>query len=374
MNFLVFIFVLGLLVLFHEFGHFIFAKIFSVRVEEFAFGFPPKLWSKKIGETTYAINLVPFGGYVKLYGETGEGNKKDKKNFVNKKAWQKIIILGAGVVMNWVLAYLIFSVFYLWGGRPILPGAENHPFIIDTRKVVVRNVVEGSPASQAGIKAGSLVYKVEGVDVKNTGDVVSLIQKKASVDKGAQITIDFQENGKLITKKMPVYQESQVDGKSFYRVGLIMEEGGKVKSVWWAVPYVAFMETGRIIKVTLISFADTLRDSFKTGRLSDQLGGPVAIYVVTGSAAKAGFGILMQIVAVLSITLAILNILPFPALDGGHILFISLERILGRSISERLKHTINFLGFCLLLIMIILVTFNDLTRFGILESLKGWLK
>lgn len=370
---LAFIFVFGLLVFAHELGHFLTAKFFGVRVDEFAFGFPPKLWSIKKGGTKYAINLIPFGGYVKLYGEEGEGNKKDSKNFLSKKAWQKSLILAAGVILNLVLAYLILTGFYLFGGKPLAAGMENHRNIIDTRRVEVTEVVAGTPAEKAGITAGAIIEKVDGTVVHGSDTVFDAVQKKTADNKTAQLMIEFSKDGQTSAKEVATYTEKAVsDGHEYeyQRIGIAMVDAGGIRSKWWAAPGIALTETGRLIKLTFEGFGSVISESFRNMKLSDQLGGPVAIYVLTGNAAKMGFGTLIQVVAILSITLAIINIMPFPALDGGHIFFILLEKAIRRPIPDKVKQAINLAGFCLLLLLIVLVSAKDLDRFGIFKAIK----
>lgn len=370
---LAFIFVFGLLIFVHELGHFLTAKFFGVRVDEFAFGFPPKLWSIKKGETKYAINLIPFGGYVKLYGEEGEGNKKDSRNFLSKTAWQKIAILAAGVFLNLALAYLILMGFYLFGGKPLAPGMENHKNIIDTRKVEVTEVVAGTPAEKAGISVGAIIEKVEGAEVRDSDAVFSAVQTKTKNNKEAGILIEFSKDGQTEAQEITTYAEKSTSGGQEYeyqRIGIAMVDAGGIRSEWWAAPGIAFSETGRLIKLTFEGFGSVIGESFRNMKLSDQLGGPVAIYILTGNAAKMGFGTLIQVVAILSITLAIINIMPFPVLDGGHIFFILLEKVIRRPIPDKLKQAINLAGFCLLLLLIVLVSAKDLDRFGIFKAIK----
>jgi len=372
---LAFIFVFGVLVFVHELGHFLAARTFGVRVEEFAFGFPPRIWGKKRGDTTYAINLIPFGGYVKMTGEEGDGKKNDPKNFQSKKGWQKVIILSAGVLMNLLLAYGLLVGFYAFGGKALLPGMGEHKFVENTQAVLVSEVVPDSPAEKAGITSGTIIKMVDGKEVFSTQEGFAAIQSVTEGKDGASVELVISKNGDIKTITVGTYPEkveSNGNITEYQRIGITMEDTGKIQSKIWAAPVVAAAETFRLTKMTLTSLGDVFVESIKNLKLSDQLGGPVAIFMVTGTAAKMGMSTLLQVIIILSLTLAIINIMPFPALDGGHILFIGLEKILGREIPDKIKRTVNLIGFCLLLLLIVLISIKDLGRFGIFQTVKEW--
>lgn len=363
---LAFIFVFAVIVLFHEGGHYLLAKRFGVQVDEFAFGFPPRLWSKKKGETTYAINAIPFGGYVRLLGEDG---KKDKNpaNLNNKLPWQKAIIFASGVFMNFVLAWLLLFGFYLFGGQAIIDGMWNYPGIINNQRVLITEVEEKSPAATAGIMPGDKIISANGFDVHNNSAVFFQVQISKKEEKPVLVKIE-NENGVRESELKTYTDKIEVDGEEMEveRIGVTMETTGKIRAQWYAAPIVATKELGRLTKMTVVGIYDFFKTLVKTLKISENVGGPVAIAKITGAAAKIGFGAVIQTIILLSIVLGVFNILPFPALDGGHILFLGLEKIFRREIPTEIKSIVNIIGFGLLLLLIIAVTFKDVIKFNIL--------
>lgn len=366
---LAFIFVFGLLVFAHEAGHFGAAKLFKVKVIEFAFGFPPKIWAKKIKDTIYAINAIPIGGYVRLFGEDGEGkNKKD--SLESKKPWQKATVFGAGVFMNVVLAWLLLTGFYLVGGRALIPGMWEHSGIINNQKVMVVDVAKDSPAQKEGILAGDQITTVNGKKVYSDDLLFTEVQKSTPEK---PVTVIIKRDNQEFEKKISSYTDkikSNDKEVEVRRIGISMETKGNIRSVWYLAPWNAAKETGKILKITIVGFVDFFKTVFTKFRVAEGVGGPVAIFSYTGVAASLGFGVLIQFTAILSISLAVLNILPFPALDGGHIFLLGIEKLSGKKIKKETKETINKIGFAILLILIVLVTLSDLGKFGIFNFLK----
>lgn len=373
-TFIAFIAIFSLLVLVHEIGHFLAAKRAGVRVEEFGIGLPPRIWSRKRGETRYAINLIPLGGYVKLYGE--EGAKDDSpKNLQNKKPLQKVLIFGAGVLMNLFLAYLLLTGFYLFGGRVIIDGMEAYPGIINNQRVVVEEVEKGTPAFREGIQEGDIIISVNG-KVASFSSTVSA-EVAASKQSGTAATVVIERNGQELIKNLEPYTDKiVVKGKEYeiQRIGIVMGNTGKIRARWYLAPVIALRETVRLTWLSVRGVGDFLRTLVSSFKISENVGGVVAIYTLTGAAAGMGFGALLQLTVLLSLALAAFNILPFPALDGGHILFVLIEKIRGKEISQNTKSLVNLIGFGLLLVLVIAITWTDLGRFGILDKIKGIFK
>lgn len=362
-TFLAFIFVFSLIVFVHEFGHFITARIFGVRVEEFAFGFPPRIWSKKGKKTEYAINLLPIGGYVRLFGEDGE-RSKEKDNLQNKKPWQKAVIFAAGVIMNFLLAWFLLTGFYLIGGKSFISGMEGHKGVINTQQVFVTDVVKGSPAEKNDLQKGDQIISVDGKEVSGYEAVFAAVQE-AKVGGKKEVALTIKRGDQLQEKKLATYTEKIQDGKNSIeveRVGISMDAKGKIMTPFYLAPIVGIQEEVRIAKLTIVGFGGFFKQIFTEFRISQDVGGPIAIVQMSGNAARLGASALLQFVVILSVTLGVLNILPFPALDGGHILFLAIEKIMGREIPTSVKETINKIGFGLLLLLIAVVTFKDLTR------------
>lgn len=374
MTFVAFIIIFSLLVFIHELGHFLSAKKAGVTVLEFGIGMPPKIWSKKKGETTYAINLIPLGGYVKLLGE--EGAKDDSpKNLQNKKPIQRIAIFAAGVFMNFLLAYLLLTGFYLFGGRSVIAGMEKYRGIINTQRVVVAEVEAESPAAKEGIKAGDIILKVNGTEIFYSSDVSHQVAESKRSEKDAVIVL--KRGDEILEKKLQTYTDKvTLDGREYeiQRIGILMENTGKIRAKWYMAPVIAAQETARLLYLSVEGIIDFLITLFSTFKLSENVGGVVAIYSLTGAAADMGFDALLQLTILLSLALAAFNILPFPALDGGHIMFVVIEHVSGKKINDNLKGLLNLIGFGLLLILVIAITFSDLGRFGILERVKGFFK
>lgn len=370
---LAFIFVFGVLVFIHELGHFLAAKKMGVRVDEFAFGFPPKIWSWKKGNTTYAINAIPIGGFVKLYGEEGEGAKK-QDSLASKKPWQKTVVFAAGVAMNLALAWILLVIFYLVGGKPLIPAMGDFRQIKNTQTVTISEVAAGSPAEKNGVKSGQTVKLINQKEIHTTGDVYEAIRAGADDNGNKSVLVTVIENGTEQTKKITTYKDEIESGgqkTTVNRIGIVMTETGKIQSAWWAAPWIALKETGKIIELNIVGMFNFFKGIILGGHLSKDVGGPVAIAQLSGGAARLGVIVLIQFIAVLSIAVAILNILPFPALDGGHIAFIGIEKIMRREVPARIKNTINWAGFGLLLLLMAVVTVNDLVRIGLIDKIKG---
>lgn len=369
---LAFLLVLGVLVFVHEFGHFSAARFFKVWVQKFAFGFPPKIFSKKVGETEYTVNLIPFGGYVLMYGEEG-GHEKDERSFTSKKTWQKVIILAAGVFMNLVLAWVIFTAFYLFGGKSIITGMDGYKHVTNNEHVYVTAVRAESPAEQAGIKSGTMIVSVDGQIVHNNVSVANGVYEVTKNDPKKPVTISFTTDGKTYTKSIVTEQET-IGGQKIQAIGITMEERGTTKSVWYLAPWYGLLTTGRIMWLTIVGLWGLLVSIFTKFQVGNAVGGPVAIYSYSGIFARMGFWALAQFIAILSISLALINILPFPALDGGHIAILVIESVRGKKISDKTKQAINNVGFGLLLLLMVGLVFRDLANLGVFEKIKGIFK
>lgn len=345
---IVLIFIIGLLVFVHEFGHFITAKKAGCRVLEFGFGFPPRIFSVKKGETTYSLNLIPLGGFVKIFGEEGEG-KEDKRSFAAKSVSKRALILFSGVAMNFVLAFFLFSLGAYIGSPEVVDSGS------DNIKVHILNVSKNSPAEEAGIKMGDIVLKINGNDVKNYEDV----KKYVSVTSTDKINVLIERGGKAFEKEA-IFRKNPPSGEGSLGVELV--QTGIVRyppltALWVGLKTTFLMTTG-----IFIFLYELIKELFITGTAEVQVAGPVGIAVMTGEAIKMGISYLIQFVAVLSVNLAVINILPFPALDGGRILFLGIEKIIKRKVSPSFENAVHTFGFILLIILMIAVTFKDISR------------
>lgn len=361
---LAFLLVFSVIVLVHEAGHYFSARLFKVQVNEFALGFSPRIWSKKRGNTIFTINAIPLGGYVRLLGEDG---KKDDNpaNFNNKKPWQKFIIFGSGVFMNFVFAWILLLFFYLFGGTAIIDKMWDHPGVNNTQRVVVSSVEAESPAV-GQIIPGEKILRVNNSEVFTNSAVSRKIQDAGAGGLPVVLKIEGAEGIRDVEPK--TYKDTiTVNGneKEIQRVGVALETVGEVRADWYMAPIVATKELFRLTKMTFLGAYDFFKTLVTSFRVSEDVGGPVAIAQITGAASETGFGALVQVVILLSIALGVFNILPFPALDGGHILFLAIEKVIRREIPLEVKGYINFAGFALLLLLIIVVTFRDVGRLGL---------
>ncbi|KKQ95259.1 MAG: Membrane-associated zinc metalloprotease [candidate division CPR2 bacterium GW2011_GWC1_39_9] len=357
-NILSFIFVFGLIVFVHEFGHFFMARRAGCRIDEFGFGFGPKLFGWKKGETKYAIKLFPIGGYVKIYGEEGGEDTNNPKSFASKTPLQKFSILIAGVTMNFILAIVILTGIFIVGFKPLIPQNYNLPGIIDNQKVLIQGVAESSPAQKAGIEGGWEVKSVNGKKAGNSLVFAGMVNEKV----GQPIDIVLQKDGQ--TKEFRIIPER--DDK-IYKIGVYLEDSGTIRAPFYLAPVDAIIWSWDLGKLTIVGFYQFFEQLFTSFSVAENVTGPVGIYKATGAIAYMGFDYLMQFTAIISLTLAIMNLLPIPALDGGHIFILGLEKITKRKLDEKAKNTAALVGFSLLILLMIIITWKDLIRFDIIK-------
>lgn len=376
---IVFIIILGVLVLIHELGHFLMAKKTGVLVEEFGFGLPPRVWGKKIGETIYSINLLFFGGFVKLFGEEYQELKGVKQNinrsFVSKKPHQKTLIVLSGVFMNIFLAVVIY--YALLAGNNFqsepLPLFNNYKFRFgeESGRVVVTNVVKGSPAFAAGVNQEDIVmrFKIDGgnwTEIQSGQQLIKDISKFENIP----VTIDFYNLKNGVKKTLvirPVYDKKlkrAVIGIQMIDSVIIAYQtpGEKIFS--------GFLHSYNITAYNLKTFAYFFQTAYRQKNIelvSESVSGPIGIFAVIADLVKTSgnkfFINLLNIIAALSLSLAIMNVLPFPALDGGRLIFILYEWITGKHANPKIEYYVNLVGFCLLIGLAILISFNDIMRF-----------
>ncbi len=351
---IIFLLVIGVLILVHEFGHFIMAKKIGVKVEEFAIGFPPRLFSIKRGETEYSINLIPLGGYVKMLGELEHSS--DKRAFENQTPGKRFVIAIAGVLMNVILAWVILTIGFAVGMSPVVSSPDSIPGKKLSSEIIIAGFEKDSPAEKAGLAGGDIVL---GASVgNNSADFNSIkdLQNFSAQHKGEKVTIKYKRDNKVDQKEV-------LELSNDAPLGVVIVEKSIIKVPWYKAPYVALHETYEIVKLTFSFFGDLVRKLFSTGKVEEGVGGPVAIYVYTGLAIKAGVMVLLQFVALLSINLAVINILPFPALDGGRLVFIVLEKLFRkRVIKEKVENIIHMVGYALLILLIVAITYRDVAN------------
>lgn len=355
-TFLIFLAVIAVLVLSHEFGHFIFAKVRGVRVDEFGFGFPPRIFGMKFGETLYSINLLPFGGFVKIYGEDTTEAASDPRNFASRSFSDRFWIIFAGVLMNMLLAYLLFTFGHILG----LPSVVDESNAAYAKDAVVRivEVVPGSPAETSGIKLGdairSVAYGTETLDVQNIQQVQDFIKSHT----GRQILLTLErEQEELILAVTP--RENPAPGEG--AVGIAMLKTGIVKTPIWKAPWeglkTTYYATRGVGEGLALFFGNLFRGIFM-----EEVSGPVGIAQAAGQAGRLGFIYLLHLTALMSVNLALLNLLPIPALDGGRIFFLLIEKIRGTPLNIRVTQMVHAVGFVALIALMLLITYRDIAK------------
>lgn len=351
---LVFIIVLSILVLVHELGHFFAAKLQGVRVEEFGLGLPPRIYGISYKGTIYSINLLPFGGFVKLFGEEYKQIEDKKLNtseihgsFVHKTTFQKSLIITAGVICNFLLGFLITSYIFTSGVS------------IPTDKVIVTKVMKNSPAYFSGIQKNDQIYsiatnkKVE--RIKTSENLIALTKKYA----GTTIQLTIKRNSSFIPLSIiPRKKPAQDQGP----LGIVISNSKIVKYPISIALIKGFQESIKVITLTATEFGKIILKAIQLQPVAVDVLGPIGIYYLTSEVAKSGIYQLLQLMALLSLNLAFINILPFPALDGGRLAMILYEGITKKRINPNIESKLNYIGFGFLLILILLISIKDITQ------------
>lgn len=414
---LVFIIILGILIFVHELGHFVMARRNGIKAEEFGFGFPPraigiqflegekmekvaeseeidaviegerelivdkktevdvlyhkKKWRWIFGKrdterewenkdqlnegTIYSLNWFPLGGFVKIKGEDGE-HANEPDSFVSKSAWVRIKVLAAGVTMNFILAWLVVSLALTIGAPQEVDNARGYAKDL---KIQISEVNQGSLAEKMGIKVGDEILQFKTVE-----DVQSFIGSNA----GKEITLNIKRGNTLLDLKgVPQFDESV--GRGLLGVGLV--QTAIVSYPWYQALVEGIIVTWRMVEMVFITFYEVIKGLIVGQHVAVEVAGPVGIVYFTKQVTELGFVYILQFIAILSVNLGIINILPFPALDGGRILFILIEKVKGRPVSAKLEQAIHTVGFVLLITLMLFVTFRDVVRFDIWAKLTN---
>lgn len=354
LNIIVFIIILGILVLAHEFGHFIAAKKIGVKVEEFAFGFPPTLWSRIKGQTKYMINAIPFGGYVKLFGEDG-AHPEDNSSFSHKNWLQRILVIVAGVGMNIILGAVILMIAFTLG-LPVLSEnpTQSYPYAHITNQVMIMEIQPDSPF-QNYLQAGDQLLSVDQQSVSSLSD----FKDKVANSTGEQVRLDILRQGTPMSFTAPV----KYDEQSNKQIGVYLVEGQIIKYPFYLAIPMGIIECFRMLGAMVVALFTIVKNLIISQQAPAEIAGPVGIYQITAAARDMGLVYLLQLIALLNINLAIINILPLPALDGGRLLFIVIEKIRGRKVSIEIENLVHTVGFVVLIGLIILVTISDVRKF-----------
>lgn len=369
MSIILFIVILMVLVFVHELGHFLAAKYAGVRVFEFAIGFPPRIFSKVWGDTRYTLGIIPFGGFVKLSGEDGE-EEVDKEARSRSLAYQspltKIAVLAGGVLMNLVLGWLLISI-GLTVGLPVSDEAVPPGATLSDPQLVVVETLAGSPAQEAGLMRGDVILKVSDAEA-NTVDTPAIeeFQKFVHEHGGTPIEVSYLRDGQSSRSTIQPAQTPRSDGKFVIGVGL-----DRVGKLVYPFPR-SFIEgakmTARLTSATAQALGEFFWKLIRSGAGLDAVTGPVGLAGMVGAAHELGWSYLLILTAVISVNLALVNIIPFPALDGGRILVVLIEWIWGRKLPQQVTLWGNLIGFGLLMLLMLVITWSDISKL-ILPSL-----
>ncbi|MDD4606812.1 MAG: RIP metalloprotease RseP [Patescibacteria group bacterium] len=368
---LVFVLVLGLIVFVHELGHFLTAKKFGVKAEEFGFGFPPRIcgW-RKVGDkrkfflgnkdiysddTIYSLNWILLGGFVKIKGENGESNQ-DKDSFSYQKIWRRTLILSAGVLMNVILAFIIFSVGFSVGLPQSLDGDLPNSARIKNRHIQIIEVLADSPADERGIKMGDILIAIDDQEFKN----ISEIQQYVDQHQSQNINLTLQRGQDKINQDIvPIKNDDQTSAK----IGVSLSETGIVSYPWYRAILLGITTTISLLWYIVVALFTIIKNLILGAGVPEGVAGPIGVAVWTGQLVDLGWMYVLNFVAILSLNLAIINFLPFPALDGGRVLFLVIEKLRGKPVDQRIENLIHSIGFILLILLMVLITYRDIVKY-----------
>lgn len=369
MSVVIFLVILAALILVHEFGHFLLAKQAGIRVDEFGLGFPPRLWGWRRGETLYSINAIPFGGFVKIFGEDPSEEAREgpdaARSFINRPRLTQAAVLGAGVVFNLLFAWLLLTIAFTVGMSASVGFTEGLP--IRDARIVIMSVLPGSNAETAGLASGDELRAVS-----SEGNVASLtsvesVQQFIAARGGKELLLAYERDGELRHVSVtPVIPDTRIlgEGENVTRpiIGVGMDMIGEV-----ALPvHLAAAESGRLVFEIPGQIAVGLGE-FIVGALGGTadfsgVAGPVGIVGLVGEAARFGLVSLLSFTAFISLNLSLINLLPFPALDGGRLFFVVIETLKRGPISPRFTQAAHTAGFVFLILLMLAVTYNDIVR------------
>jgi len=359
----IFLAVLLVLVLSHEFGHFMAARLCGLKVEEFGFGFPPRLASfmAKSG-TRYSLNWLPLGGFVKIKGEDG-ASEHDPDSFASHPVWQRMAVVVAGVVMNFLVGWLLISLVFFIGTKQYGGGNEAAP--TGRAETQIMEILPGKPAEAAGLKAGDVITQVDGLIAPRLTE----LQEYVNSHKDANIMVTVRRGSEVFSRSIhpAVYADTGRGG-----LGVAIAEVTFIKYPWYRALWQGAITSVSDVKEIFKGLGALVAGLFRGAGVGSAVSGPVGVAVMTGQAARLGWATLLQFVALLSLNLAVLNILPIPALDGGRLLFLVLGKIFRRPSTFKYETLIHNIGFIALILLVLAVTIKDVSGFW--GVLSGWVK
>ena len=362
MSIVIFIIILAVLILVHEFGHFIVAKKLGIRVDEFGLGFPPKLLAKKFGDTLYTLNAIPFGGFVKIFGEdlhTENISESDKSmSFQYKPKWIQALVLVAGVTFNMIFAWLLISLGFMIG----FPSSVERSGLgtVSNTHLVITEVLPNSPAQKAGLIPGDELILVSSNRDTLAGEYTPENIKNFINNSNGKLEINYKRGNDSFGHVLIETSNNIVSDRK--AIGIGMDQIGTLKLPTHLALVEGLHTTWLLTKSTTIGLIRFLWNIVKFKSDFSQISGPIGIASVVGQATNLGFVYLLSLVALISINLAIINFLPFPALDGGRLLFVAIEAVIRRPIAPKVVKWTNTVGFALLILLMIVVTTHDIFK------------
>ena len=351
--------IISLLVI-HELGHFLIAKRFGVKVEEFGIGYPPRLFGKKFGETLYSINLLPFGALVKIPGTDGDDSAvEESRRYTGKPAWQKALILIGGIVSCWIVAVILLSIVFAMGAPQSISDEQAGPLV--NPQVQILGVAPDSPAQAAGLRAGDTIKGFRIGDSELGVNKVKDVQDLTAQYRGQEITLTIQRGKEVFTASLtPRVSPPEGEGA----MGLALVRTALVSYPWWSAPVKGIEATVNLTSDIVVGLGSTLGSLIQGKGLPQgaQLLGPIGLGTLITQAAQVGINYFLQFIAIIAVYLSVFNFLPIPALDGGKLLFLAIEKIRGKVMPRKIEEGITTAFFGLLILLMVFITFKDITR------------
>jgi len=353
--------IIALLVI-HEFGHFIVAKKFGIKVEEFGVGLPPRLFGKKIGETIYSLNLLPFGAFVKIPSVEGDGgsDQEDCRKLENVPVWQRAVILLAGVVSFWIIGIILLTIVFSLGASQAISDEETGPFSVPPQ-VQIAAVSPGSPAEIAGIKPGDVIRELRTGDFQLLISTVKGVQEFTDAHQGEEIVL-LVDRGKDSLQTLLVPRTDPPEGEG--SMGVILIRTTEKSYPFFQAFIKGVVTAANLTLAIIVGLAEVVASLVRGQGLPQgvQFMGPIGMGALVAQAVQVGLSYYLQFIAIISIYLAIFNILPIPALDGGRLLFLVIEKIKGCPVNQKVEQSITAGFFILFIVLMILVTVKDVIR------------
>ncbi|MFH0987802.1 MAG: RIP metalloprotease RseP [Parcubacteria group bacterium] len=367
---ILFLLLLSLLVFVHELGHFYFARKFGVKVDEFGFGIPPRIFGLQFFQkiklkwgnsptnpedkkTLYSLNWIPLGGFVKLKGEEGDF-RDEQDSFASKKIWQRMIILSAGVVMNAILCAVCLAIAFMIGAPQVVDSTATNGIVKDA-KIQIVSVLPDSIAEKAGLKMGDAFLTLDNIKITTIEQLQNYLAQKENKD----VAVGVDRYGERLTVNVQpkILAETNKPG-----IGVALAQTGIVSYPWYKSIWFGIVAAGNMFIQIIVAFYNIIKNAILGNSLGVDVAGPVGIAVLTGQMARMGFVYLLQFAALLSMNLAIINFLPFPALDGGRFWFLIVEKIRRKPVKQSVEQLVHTIGFMALLALALLITGRDIWK------------